>query len=72
MREITHPTFVLLDPAGPGGEHHATTLSLSLAMKAAAKQIHTADGSIGAAAVLRQEMNTLTAVLRFADLTPSG
>ena len=72
MCGITHPAFVLLDPAGPGGERHATTLSLSLDMKAAARQIHTAGGSIRAAAVLRQEMNTLTAVLRSADLTPSG
>lgn len=42
-------------------------------MKAAARQIRTAGGGIrGAAAVLRQEMNTLTAALRSADLTPSG
>lgn len=63
---------MLLDPAGPGGERHATTLSLSLDMKAAARQIHSADGSIHATAVLRQEMDILTAVLRSADLTPSG
>ena len=72
MCGITLPAFVFLDPARPGGERDTTTLSLSLDMKAAARQIHTADGSIRAAAVLRQEMNTLAAVLRFADLSLSG
>lgn len=63
----------LIDRAGPAGERHATTLSLSLDMKAAARQIRTAGGGIrGAAAVLRQEMATFTAALRSADLTPSG
>lgn len=63
----------LIDRAGPAGERHATTLSLSLDMRNAAKQIRTFGGGIrGAAAVLRQEMNTLTAALRSADLTPSG
>ena len=63
----------LINRAGPAGERHATTLSLSLDMKNATRQIRTAGGGIrGAAAVLRQEMNTLTAALRSADLTPSG
>ena len=63
----------LIDRAGPAGERHATTLSLSLDMKTAARQIRTAGGGIrGAAAVLRQEMNTFLAALRSADLTPSG
>ncbi|MDR5713022.1 SCO6880 family protein [Nesterenkonia flava] len=63
----------LIDRAGPAGERHATTISLSLDMKAAARQIRTAGGGIrGAAGVLRQEMNTLTTALRTADLTPSG
>ncbi|MGE9809590.1 SCO6880 family protein [Janibacter sp. G1551] len=63
----------LIDRAGPAGERHATTLSLSLDMRAAARQIRTAGGGIrGAAAVLRQEMATLTAALRSADLNPSG
>lgn len=56
----------LINRAGPAGKRHATTLSISLGMKNAARQIR------GAAAVLRQEMNTLTAALRSADLTPSG
>lgn len=63
----------LIERAGPAGERHATTLSLSLDMRASARQIRTAGGGIrGAAAVLRQEMNTLVAALRSADLSPSG
>lgn len=62
----------LIERAGPAGERHATTISLSLDMKAAARQIRTAGGGVrGAAGVLRQEMSTLTAALRSADLTPS-
>jgi hypothetical protein len=63
----------LIDRAGPAGERHATTLSLSLDMKTSARQIRTAGGGIaGAAAVLRQEMNTLVAALRSADLHRRG
>lgn len=63
----------LIDRAGPAGERHATTLSLSLDMKAAGRQIRTAGGGLkGAANVLRQEMTTLNSALRAADLTPSG
>ena len=63
----------LIDRAGPAGERHATTLSLALDMNTAARQIRTAGGGLrGAAAVLRQEMNTLVAALRSADLAPSG
>ena len=62
----------LIDRAGPAGERHATTLSVSLDMRNAARQIRTAGGGIrGAAAVLRQEMNTLTAALRSA-VSPPG
>lgn len=62
----------LIDRAGPARERHATTVSLSLDMRAAARQIRTAGGGIrGAANVLRQEMTTLTAALRAADLTAS-
>ncbi|MCW5950937.1 MAG: hypothetical protein KIT69_01565 [Propionibacteriaceae bacterium] len=60
-------------PGGPAGERHATTLSLSLDMRTSARQIRTAGGGIrGAAAVLRQEMNTLVAALRSADLSLLG
>ncbi|QQS00229.1 MAG: PrgI family protein [Austwickia sp.] len=63
----------LIERAGPAGERHATTISLSLDMKAAARQIRTAGGGIkGAAGVLRQEMSTLVSALRSADLAPSG
>src|SRR5699024_7713994 len=62
----------LIERAGPAGERHATTLSLALDMRTAARQIRTASGGLrGAAAVLRQEMTTLVAALRAADLTPS-
>lgn len=63
----------LIERAGPAGERHATTISLALNMRTAARQIKTAGGGIrGAAAVLRQEMGTLTTALRSADLHPSG
>ena len=62
----------LIDRAGPAGERHATTISLSLDMRAAGRQIRTAVGGVrGASAVLRQEMSTLVAALRSADLAPS-
>lgn len=63
----------LIDRAGPTAQRHATTISLSLDMRAATHQIRTAGGGIrGAAAILRQEMTTLTAALRSADLAPSA
>src|SRR5699024_5153938 len=63
----------LIERAGPAGERHATTISIALDMKAAARQIRTSGGGLrGAATVLRQEMTTLTAALRAADLTPTG
>ncbi len=62
----------LIDRAGPAGERHSTTLSLSLDLQACARQIRTAGGGIrGAASVLRQEMTSLVAALRSADLVPS-
>jgi hypothetical protein len=61
----------LIDRAGPAGERHTTTLSLALDMRVAARAIRTAGGGLrGAAAVLRQEMETLTTALRSADLKP--
>jgi hypothetical protein len=62
----------LIERAGPAGERHASTISISLDMKIAARAIRAAGGGIkGAAAVLRQEMATLLAALRSADLSPS-
>ena len=63
----------LIDRAGPAGERHASTVSIALDMKAAGRAIRAAGGgNRGAAAVLRQEMSTMTAALRAADLAPSG
>ncbi|MVT25070.1 SCO6880 family protein [Nesterenkonia alkaliphila] len=62
----------LIDRAGPAGERHISTISVSLDMKAAARQIRAAGrGLKGAAEVLRQEMRTLVTALRAADLEPS-
>ncbi len=62
----------LIDRAGPAGERHASTISLSLDLKTASRAIRAAGGgNRGAAAVLRQEMSTIVAALRSADLSPS-
>ncbi|WP_340537636.1 SCO6880 family protein [Nocardioides sp. GXZ039] len=62
----------LIDRAGPAGERHASTISIALDMKTAGRAIRAAGGGMrGAAAVLRQEMTTITAALRAADLAPS-
>jgi len=61
----------LVDRAGPAGERHASTVSISLDMKVAGRAIRAAGGGMrGAAAVLRQEMATMLAALRSADLSP--
>jgi len=63
----------LVHRAGPAGERHATTISISLDMKAAARAIRTSGGGLkGTAAVLRQEMTTLDGALRTAELHPEG
>ena len=63
----------LIERAGPTGERHATTISIALDMNASGRQIRSAGGGIrGAAAVLRQEMTTLVAALRAADLATTG
>jgi hypothetical protein len=62
----------LIERAGPAGERHASTTSISLDMKAAGRAVRAAGGGMkGAAAVLRQEMATTLAALRSADLSPS-
>lgn len=62
----------LIERAGPAGERHASTISVSLNMKVAARAIRAAGGgNRGAAAVLRQEMSTIAAALRAADLAPT-
>ncbi len=61
----------LIGRAGPAGERHASTISISLDMKAAGRAVRAAGGGMkGAAAVLRQEMATTLAALRSADLSP--
>lgn len=62
----------LVDRAGPAGERHASTVSISLDIKTAGRAIRAAGGgNRGAAAVLRQEMATMLAALRSADLSPA-
>jgi len=61
----------LIDRAGPAGEQHASTISISLDMKASSRAARAAGGGMkGSAAVLRQEVATLVAALRAADLSP--
>lgn len=63
----------LIDRAGPAGEQHASTISISLDMKTARRAIRAAGGGMrGAAAVLRQEMATTVTALRAADLDPAA
>lgn len=63
----------LIERAGPAGEQHATTLALTLDMRAAARAVRAAGGGVtGAAAVLRAETDTLATALHAADLTPSA
>ncbi|MBE1878974.1 SCO6880 family protein [Myceligenerans pegani] len=60
----------LIERAGPVSERHQTLIRLVLDMRKAARAIRAAGGGLGgAAAVLRQETETLTAALRSADLT---
>ncbi|MFC4245014.1 SCO6880 family protein [Gryllotalpicola reticulitermitis] len=61
----------LIDQAGPASEQHRSTIALSLDMRAAARIIRSSGGGLkGAAAVLTQDMATLTSALRAAELHP--
>ncbi|MEU4360364.1 SCO6880 family protein [Promicromonospora sp. NPDC023987] len=63
----------LIERAGPTAERHQSVISLALDMQAAGRAIRAAGGGMtGAAAVLRQEAETLTTALRSADLTPAA
>ncbi|MFH5823105.1 SCO6880 family protein [Georgenia sp. AZ-5] len=63
----------LIERAGPAGERHATTISLALNLSSAGRSIQAAGGGMrGAVAVLRQEVETLTAAMRAAELAPSA
>lgn len=62
----------LIARAGPAAERHTTTVSLALDLKAAARRVRAAGGGMtGAARVLHQELDALTAALRAADLDPT-
>lgn len=62
----------LIERAGPAGERHSSTVSVSIDLKTSARAIRAAGGgNRGAASVLRQEMSTMTAALRAADLSPT-
>ena len=61
----------LIERAGPIGERHVTTVSIALDMHGAGRAIRAAGGGMaGAAAVLRQEMTSVTSALRAAELNP--
>lgn len=63
----------LIERAGPTAERHETTVALTLDLKMSSRPVRTAGGGLsGAAAVLRQELQTLAAALRAADLVPSA
>lgn len=63
----------LIERAGPAGERHATTISLSLDMRAASRQIRAGGGGLsGAAAALRQEMDAFQTAIRSAELHFTG
>ena len=63
----------LVKAAGPASERHDTTISISLDMARARRAIRSEGGGLaGAAVVLRQELTTLTAALRTAEITVEG
>ncbi|QTE28620.1 SCO6880 family protein [Pengzhenrongella sicca] len=70
---VTRTYAELIDRAGPAGERHASTVSVSIDLRVCARAIRAAGGRMrGAAAVLTQEMESLCAALRAADLAPSA
>nr|WP_249217061.1 SCO6880 family protein [Nocardioides palaemonis] len=69
----SHTYADLVDRAGPAGERHASTISISVDLKSSGKAIRAAGGGMrGSAAILRQQMATITAALQAADLSPGG
>ncbi|QAY68635.1 SCO6880 family protein [Xylanimonas protaetiae] len=60
----------LVERAGPAGHRRASTISVALEMRAAARTIRAAGrGLRGAAVVLRQEVDAMILALRAADIT---
>ena len=63
----------LIEGAAPTSERHETTISISVDIGASRRAVRAAGGGItGAAAVLRQEMNSVAAALQAAELTIDG
>lgn len=60
----------LVERAGPAGHRRASTISIALDMRAAARPIRASGGGVkGAAAVLRQEVDAMVLALSAADIT---
>ncbi len=60
----------LVERAGPAGHRRASTISIALDLRAAARPIRAAGGGLrGAAVVLRQEVDAMILALRAADIT---
>src|SRR3546814_18484281 len=63
----------LIDRAGPAGERHASTISLSLNLKTAHRAIRAAGGgNRGTAAVLLHEISPILPALHSPDPPPSA
>jgi hypothetical protein len=63
----------LLDGAGPASERHETTISVSLDLGRARREVRREGGGVtGGAAVLRRELDGLVTALRAADITVDG
>jgi hypothetical protein len=63
----------LIEAAGPASERHETTISISLDLTAARRAVRSEGGGVaGAAAVLRQEMTTVAAACRTAEISTDG
>lgn len=63
----------LITAAAPASSRHRTTISITLDLRAASRAIrHQGRGVAGAAAVLRQDMQTLAVALRAADVKISS
>jgi len=62
----------LVERAGPAGQQHGTTVSITVDMRGNARAIRAAGGGLrGTAAVLRQEVDTMTMALASADIVAS-
>ncbi|QAY63237.1 PrgI family protein [Xylanimonas allomyrinae] len=63
----------LIERAGPAGQRHTSTISLTLDIRAAARTIRTSGGGLsGAAAALRHEVDAMILALNAADITTTA